>query len=138
MDATTLSGMAAMGAGGGTRAALSMLRGGRRGQVAHELCCGSARAAGDGRPKADHFMPQGAGLGTSVPLVTPRQVAASAGRRPDPPQAQMPSGRLLLFWGCGEHAPPGQPVVIDFSKMARGQVPPGLFAQGVTCPATGA
>ena len=37
-------------------------------------------------------------------------------------------GRLLLFWGFGERAPAGPPVVIDFAKTARGQVPPGLFA----------
>jgi hypothetical protein len=45
-----------------------------------------------------------------------------------PQQAQMPSGKLYLFWGCGEHAAAGQPVVIDFAKMARGQIPPGLMA----------
>jgi hypothetical protein len=44
-------------------------------------------------------------------------------------QGQMPTGRLLLFWGCGETAPAGQPVVIDFSKLAQGQVPPELYAQ---------
>jgi len=136
MDATTLSGMAAMGAGGGTRAALSMLRGGGGNQVAHQLLLrlGSSRPA-TGEPKADHFMPQGAGLGPSVPLVSPREVPSTPSQDTGmPPQAQMPSGRLLLFWGCGEHAPAGQPVVIDFSKMARGQMPPGLFAQGVRLP----
>jgi hypothetical protein len=46
----------------------------------------------------------------------------------------MPKGRLLLFWGCGEHAPAGQPVVIDFAKMAKGQVPPNLFAAGAGLP----
>ena len=46
----------------------------------------------------------------------------------------MPQGRLLLFWGCGEHAGPGQPVVIDFSKLARGQIPPGLYASSVDLP----
>lgn len=40
----------------------------------------------------------------------------------------MPQGRLLLFWGCGERAGPGQPVVIDFSRLSRGEVPPGLYA----------
>ena len=137
MDATTLSGMAAMGAGGGTRAALSMLRGGGGDQVAHQLVLhlGSSRAA-TGEPKADHFMPQAAGLGPSVPLVTPREMPATNTPQESgmPPQAQMPSGRLLLFWGCGEHAPAGQPVVIDFSKLARGQMPPGLFARGVRLP----
>jgi hypothetical protein len=44
----------------------------------------------------------------------------------------MPRGRLLLFWGCGERAPAGQPLVLDFSKMAKGQVPPDLHAQALT------
>ena len=60
--------------------------------------------------------------------------SAPSRARPGMPQGQMPQGRLLLFWGCGEHAGPGQPVVIDFSKLARGEVPPGLYAQGVDLP----
>lgn len=135
VDAGTMSGMAAMGAGGGVGAALGMLRGGG-GQVAHELVLrlGSSQAA-SGEPDADHFMPDGARLGRSVPLVTPRQVRNEP-TAPGMPQGQMqmPQGRLLLFWGCGEHAPAGQPVIIDFSKMARGEVPPGLFAQAVSLP----
>ena len=130
MDAGTTSGMAAMGAGGGIGAALGALGGGGN-QVMHELQLrlGSSRAA-DGDPKADHFMPSGARLGASVPLVTPREVPSqprdNAGVADGP--MQMPEGRLLLYWGCGEKAGPGQPVVIDFSKMARGEVPPGLMA----------
>src|SRR3546814_17142107 len=38
-----------------------------------------------------------------------------------------PKGRMLLFWGCGAKPGPGQPVVIDFSKLAAGQMPPNLF-----------
>ncbi len=131
MDAGTTSGMAAMGAGGGIGAALGALGGGGN-QVMHELQLrlGSSRAA-DGDPKADHFMPSGARLGASVPLVTPREVPSqprdNAGVGDGGPM-QMPEGRLLLYWGCGEKAGPGQPVVIDFSKMARGEVPPGLMA----------
>jgi len=126
MDAGTISGMAAMGAAAGNP--LALLRGGGGGAL-HELQLrlGSSRAA-TGAPAADHFMPPAAGLGASVPLVTP----ANQPRAPEPvdrpSQAQMPSGKLYLFWGCGEHAPAGQPVVIDFAKMARGQVPPGLYA----------
>lgn len=137
IDAGTISGMMAMNAsgGGGVGAAMAMLRGGGD-QVAHELRLrlGSTRSAGD--PAADHFMPQGAGLGRSVPLVTPR-TAPSDPPEPTPPgleQNQMPQGRLLLFWGCGEHAGPGQPVIIDFTKIARGEIPPGLYASGVDIP----
>ena len=128
IDAGTTSGMAAMGAGGGLGAALGAL-GGRGNQVAHELNLrlGSTRTP-TGEAKADHFMPSGARLGTSVPLETPRAVSTPRGEGMPQGQAQMPEGRLLLYWGCGEHAGPGQPVVIDFSKLARGQVPPGLYA----------
>ncbi len=134
MDAGTLSGMAAMAAAGSGGNPLAALRGGG---AAHqlELRLGSSRAP-TGAPSADHFMPAGAGLGTSVPLVTPtRQVERGPEGPSGPPQTrQMPSAKLYLFWGCGEHAGPGQPVVIDFSKMAKGQVPPGLFASPINVP----
>ena len=133
VDAGTTSGMGAMG-GGGAAAAMSILRGGGSNQVSHELMLrlGSTRTAT--APAADHFMPQGAGLGASVPLVTPERVSAPPGEPGQMPQGQMPQGRLLLFWGCGEHAPPNQPVIIDFSKLARGQIPPGLYAQALNLP----
>jgi len=131
IDAGTTSGMAAMGAGGGIGAALGALGGGGN-QVMHELYLrlGSSRTA-EGNPEGEHFMPSGARLGTSVPLVTPRETTTQ-GRdnegTADGGPMQMPEGRLLLYWGCGEQAGPGQPVVIDFSQMARGEVPPGLMA----------
>jgi hypothetical protein len=135
IDAGTISGMAAMSAGGqgGVGAAMAMMRGGGN-QVAHELLLklGSTQSASE--PAADHFMPAGARLGASVPLVTPRNAPPAPQGPPGVPQGQMPQGRLLLFWGCGEHAGPGQPVVIDFSKLARGEVPPGLYAQGIDLP----
>ena len=137
IDAGTSSGMAAMtagGGGGGVGAALGALGGGGN-QVAHELYLrlGSTRAP-TGEAQGDHFMPSGARLGQSVPLETPRSVAAPQGTPGEIPQGQMPQGRLLLFWGCGEHAGPGQPVVIDFSRMARGEVPPGLYANYTNLP----
>lgn len=134
MDASTLSGMAAMGAGGGNP--LAMLRGGGNQAIKQlTLRLGSSRAP-TGAAEGDHFMPEGAGLGRSVPLLTPRVTPTPTGTpTPDMPgQTQMPRGKLSLYWGCGEHAPTGQPVVIDFSKLARGEVPPGLFAQAVNLP----
>jgi hypothetical protein len=126
MDAGTVSGMAAMGAGGGSP--LAMLRGGAGGAI-HELQLrlGSSRTA-TGAPAADHFMPAGVGLGPSVPLITPVSQSGPSVPVERPQQGQLPSGKLYLFWGCGEHAPAGQPVVIDFAKMAKGQMPPGLYA----------
>jgi len=131
MDVGTVSGLLAMG--GGIGGGLSMMFGGGRDKAAHELYLrlGSANApaAGSG-PKADHFMPPVAKLGKSVPLISP-QPSTAPRREPDeelPRDFQRPKGRLLIFWGCGETAPKGQPVVIDFAKLSAGQVPPDLFA----------
>lgn len=134
VDAGTISGMGAMGAGGGgLGAALNMMRGGN--QVAHEMVLrlGSTRTS-TGAPKADHFLPDVMRMGKSVPLVTPTPGPSGPATPGTPQQGQMPKARLLLFWGCGEHAPKGQPVVIDFSKMAQGQVPPGLYAKPLNLP----
>jgi hypothetical protein len=42
---------------------------------------------------------------------------------------------MLIFWGCGQHAKPGQPVVIDFSQInpQSPQMPPGfaILMQGI-------
>lgn len=95
----------------------------------HELTLrlGSRLNPAGGTAKADHFMPAAARLGESVPLVTPVKSASEE----YPSQFQRPKGRLLIFWGCGAHAGPGQPVIIDFAKVAQGQFPPGLFSTRV-------
>lgn len=134
IDAGTLSGMAAMGQGGGMGAAMNMLRGGGGG-VMHEMTLrlGSTRAP-TGAPRADHFMPTVARLGKSVELVTtPPSKDGKVIDEPDP-QPQTPKGRLLIYWGCGATAPKGQPIVIDFAKIAKGQVPTGLYAPPVNIP----
>lgn len=119
--AGTVSGVGAMGAG----SMMSMMFGGRGGNAAqHELYLrlGSSRAAEKGAAKAEHFMPPTARLGKSVLLVTPREERGGTDELP-----QKPKGRLLIFWGCGMNAPKGQPVVIDFAKLAAGQMPSGLW-----------
>ncbi|MFY7835676.1 MAG: hypothetical protein ACOVQ0_05260 [Novosphingobium sp.] len=128
MRAETMSGLGGMAGGGGMGAAMTMAFGGTpKAQHMLWLDLGSSRAAADGKPKAEHFMPAGAKLGKSVLLRTPQ----AAKRDPGEADFQRPKGRMLIFWGCGEHAPKGQPVVIDFSKLAAGQVPPGLFTTTV-------
>lgn len=76
-------------------------------------------------PLARHLIPSAMNMGELLFLKTPQRVAATP---TEPADFEMPKGRLLLFWGCGDTAQPGQPVVLDFAKMAAGQVPPGLFA----------
>jgi len=123
MRAGTISGM-----GSGQMNPMAMMMGGGRGNnVQHELYLrlGSSSTPTGGSPKAEHFMPPNARLGKSVVLTTPGQE-----RLPDE-LPQKPRGRLLLYWGCGEHAPAGQPVVIDFARLAAGQMPPGLRSNTV-------
>ncbi|MBB4612606.1 hypothetical protein [Novosphingobium taihuense] len=127
MRAETMSGFGA-GGQGGMGATMAMAMGGTpKAQHTLWLDLGSSRLAADGKPKAEHFMPAGARLGKSVLLKTPAKLPAEPGMT----EFQRPKGRMLIFWGCGEHAPKGQPVVIDFSKLAAGQVPPGLFTSAV-------
>ncbi len=122
MRAGTVSGFGAMGAGGMMGA---MLGGGGGSKVQHELYLrlGSSQGPAKGGAKADHMMPPSAKLGKSVALATPKDE-----RAPEDgfPQGHKPKGRLLVFWGCGEHAPKGQPLVIDFAKVAAGQMPAGM------------
>jgi len=71
-------------------------------------------------------------MGASLPLVTPR--AAPSGpveERRDPIERERPKGRMLIFWGCGEAARAGQPVILDFASMAQGQMPSGYVARRV-------
>ncbi|BBD00125.1 MULTISPECIES: hypothetical protein [Sphingobium] len=131
IDAGTMSGMAAMGSGGGMGAAMSMMMGGGN-KPMHELVLrlGSTRAPTGGAPAAEHFMPAGAALGASVPLVTPRIPPSED----QPIPGERPKGRLLIYWGCGATVGAGQPVIIDFAKVARGQIPPGLYMSGASIP----
>ena len=125
MRAGTVSGMGGMGRGAG--AVMGMMMGGGRAAAAqHELQLrlGSNQSP-RGAAKADHFMPPAARLGKSVALVTPRE------EREADILPQKPRGRLLIYWGCGERAGRGQPVVIDFARLASGQAPPGLWTTSI-------
>ncbi len=84
-----------------------------------------------GPPAAQHGIPQTMNMGSSLALKTPKPPVSTPGKPSTPTEPedfQRPKGKLLLFWGCGETARPGQPVVIDFGKMAEGQIPPNLFS----------
>lgn len=132
MSADTVSGFAAMAGGGGRPSASSVMgamMGGRgsRASYAHNLTLqlGSPRRA-TGAPSAEHVPPAGLQAGQVLPLLTPRSAPRTAG--PPQPWGQMerPRGRMLIYWGCGETARPGQPAVIDFAAMAAGRMPPAF------------
>ncbi|HEX8127475.1 MAG TPA: hypothetical protein VF548_18035 [Allosphingosinicella sp.] len=115
MSADTSSGLAAMAGGGGRSAFARTLT----------LQLGSPRRA-PGAPQAEHLPPAGLQAGPSLPLVTPQSASAATGPVRPWGQGERPKGRMLIYWGCGEHARPGQPTVIDFASMAAGKVPPAL------------
>lgn len=135
MSAETTSGLAAqagMSAQGGRPNLMSALAAGNaaRGGPGYihnlHLELGSPRRA-TGTPQADHFIPAGLNAGPSLPLVSPEPNQAVT--RP----WQGPGGgdgganaRILIYFGCGEHARAGQPVEIDLSRLGRGQTPPAM------------
>lgn len=88
------------------------------------LQLGSPRSAA-GAPSAEHVPPAGLGVGPSLPLLTPAGAAAPVGAPGYDPRAMpTPQGRILIYWGCGDRARAGQPIEIDMSRIAQGQVPP--------------
>jgi hypothetical protein len=137
MSAETTSGLSAQsgmsGGQGGRSAMLSALAGGGASRggpgFVHNLRLelGSPRRAA-GLPQADHYIPAGLNAGPSLPLVSPEPA-----RPPETRPYQGPgggdggaNGRILIYFGCGEHVRPGQPVEIDLSRLARGQMPPAM------------
>jgi len=138
MSADTMSGMGGMMGNGGKPSMGSVMgamlgRGGGMGSgYAHQLRLqlgSSARPSGE--PTAEHLPPAGLGAGPSLPLVSPRQAPAEPSTTGFPPNMERPRGRILIYWGCGEHARPGQPVILDFAAMAAGKIPPAFANMAV-------
>ena len=141
MDASTQSGIGA-GMTPGARPNIGQIMGmmsGGGSSVAHTLELRLASKQKAAAPAAEHVIPPGLAMGSSLPLVTPH-APPPVQRTPGLPQGyQQPQGRMLIYWGCGEHVGPGQPTMIDFSKLAAGQIPPGMaamsnYAHAVTRP----
>jgi hypothetical protein len=130
MDVATQSGMGA-GMTPGSRPdmgqIMAMMNGG--GGAIHTLDLRLAsKDKPTGAPQADHLIPPGLQMGASLPLLTPVREEAPREHSGMPAQWQQPKGRMLIYWGCGEHVSAGQPTVIDFSKMQPGKMPPGMAA----------
>jgi hypothetical protein len=133
MDVSTSSGFGAGMMAGGSRpnvGAIMAAMSGGGGSVAHTLQLRlSSRDKPAGAPEAQHFIPAGLAMGASLPLVTPEIERASTPSGPSQPGTyEKPKGRMLIYWGCGEHAAAGEPMVIDFAKMTSGQVPENVKA----------
>ncbi|WP_293901583.1 hypothetical protein [Phenylobacterium sp.] len=127
MSAATQTGFGMPGAGGGGRpdagAMMRAMMGGGGGAANKSLTLQLGSSQTNPAPAADHLPPQGLGAGPDLPLVTPRPVSTPPvehGPSDIPREFQKPRGKMLIFWGCGEHARPGQPVVIDFATLSAG------------------
>ena len=131
MDVATTSGFGAGMAGGGRPnigQIMQMMSGGGS-SVGHTLDLRLAsRTKAPAAPQADHLLPPGLQMGASLPLLTPAVVKEEHAPTGLPANFQKPKGRMLIYWGCGEHVAAGQPTIIDFAKVAEGQVPPGMAA----------
>lgn len=128
MDVATTSGFGAGMAGG--RPNMSQIMGmmsGRGSSVMHTLDLKLASKQKAAAPEAQHFIPAGLRMGASLPLLSPVIEKTTPTPRGETPGTwQKPKGRMLIYWGCGERASAGQPTVIDFAKMAAGQMPKGM------------
>ena len=96
-----------------------------------KLELGSTLAPTTGAAGAAHDIPAGLQMGRALDLRTPTRGQVPVERDPATPDTTNIKGRLLLFWGCGEHAGPGQPLVVDFAGLRQGQMPAGLTGTGM-------
>jgi hypothetical protein len=134
MSVETAAGMSIPGMGGAGGFMAGMM--GAQGQSGRRvmLQLGSQRPSADG-PRADHYIPTGMSMGPSLPLVTPQRAPAERAEHESMPQGmEQPKGRMLIYWGCGENVRSGQPVIIDFARVAQGQTPPNMVSRRVSIP----
>jgi len=128
MDVSTQSGMGAgMTSGMSPEQMMAMMRGGSGVARTMNLYLAS-KTKPSGAPEASHLIPPGLQMGPSLPLLTPAAAKPAPATSGMPQGFQRPQGKMLIYWGCGEHVSAGQPTVVDFEKMASGQIPPGFSA----------
>ncbi|RST29463.1 hypothetical protein HMF7854_00430 [Sphingomonas ginkgonis] len=117
------------GLGSGGSAGMAAMMAGRGSAVSRSLTLQlGSRQPGTTLEVGDHLPPASLGMGPSLPLLGTTKAPPGEQLGGMPRDYQRPNGRMLIYWGCGEHVGPGQPLVIDFAKLAAGQVPPGWGA----------
>jgi len=120
VDTATSSGMS-LGQGRPSMSSMmGMMTGGDNVSHSLSLRLGSNQAA-TGEATADHLPPQALRVGNDLPLYykpgTPVKHEYTPGETQEGTY-EPPKGKILIFWGCGQHAGPGQPLVIDLAKIA--------------------
>lgn len=139
IDTTTSSGFTMSGMMGGGKPSMSSIMGAMSGGggASHtlHLRLGSGQAA-SGDPAADHLPPAALDAGQDLPLYYKPIPSTPGSYTPSEPGEQtnpeQPHGKILIFWGCGEHAGPNQPYVIDLSKLTDDTARMAQFARMMT------
>lgn len=84
-------------------------------------------------PRAEHDIPAGLEMGPLLPLLAPQRPPRTE-RGADELPMDRPKGRMLVYWGCGDNVRAGQPTVLDFGRIADGQMPPNMASHRVSVP----
>ncbi|MFT4074010.1 MAG: hypothetical protein QM647_00665 [Asticcacaulis sp.] len=117
VDTATSSGMNLGGGKPSMSSIMGMMGGGDNVHHGLYLRLGSSQAA-SGQAAADHLPPAGLSAGNDLPLrYTPGKVTDTYTPGETTESHEPPKGKILIFWGCGAHAPAGQPLVIDLAKI---------------------
>jgi len=123
MSTSTSTGLNLTGGGGrpSMSSLMGMMTGGGNATRTLRLQLGSSQPA-VGEASADHLPSDALGVGKDLPLYykrpeTQKTVASPTAERPH--DYEPPKGKVLIFWGCGEHAGPNQPLVIDLSTLTQ-------------------
>jgi len=127
VSASTTTGMADMLGGGrpslGSVAGLLMHGLPDPNTVHHHVLLQLGSGETNADPKGGHTPPPGFGAQSQLPLLTPQKLVAQT-TRSEPSNAvetyrqQKPKGKLLIYWGCGEHSKQGQPFILDFATLS--------------------
>ena len=84
----------------------------------------------DGNPATgQHAIPGAMAMGSSLKLLgSEKSLRPPEREERDVPEMQEAQGnmRMLFFWGCGEDAGAGQPVILDMKDMRDGKLPPNM------------
>ncbi len=121
IDSATNSGMTLGGMGGKPTMSsmFNMMKGGDNTTHSLMLRLGSTQATQGSDALGNHT--PSAALGTGpLPLTyskPSKPVPVQEDGQPSEKPQEPPKGKILIYWGCGEHAGPNQPLVIDLSKL---------------------
>ena len=79
-------------------------------------------------PQARHDIPRAMNMGDNLPLIPAQKEVykSSTEQYSNPEQAEKPKGRILIYWGCDENVPAGQPRILDAARMS-----PAEFGRGM-------